>query len=188
MSYDLRILGTYELVDQGGSLVVRRPVRRLTAFLALRGLDELRSLVAAALWPDLPDHRALANLRSVLWRCHRELPGLIIADERAVTLAPDTTVDYLQRSDPDRWFEDLLPGWDEEWVELPRFLHRQARLQLIEQHARSAAGGGNGYQIEGARVLLRRLLAREPGRRSAQDLLDRLDRATVDIAPRRSGA
>jgi hypothetical protein len=44
------------------------PSRRLLAFLAVHGTEVTRSLVAGALWAELPESQARANLRRAFWQ------------------------------------------------------------------------------------------------------------------------
>lgn len=178
MSYELQLLGRFQLLGpEGAPVVVRRPVQRLLAYLTLRGRREQRPLAASALWPELSDKRALANLRSVLWRCNQELPGLLGADDVALWLDQAVRVDYLDGRDPDSWFHDLLPGWTEDWIGLPQFLHRQTRLQLIEERARWYLRHGD---LDDAEWLLARLMDQEPDRESARVLCE-LAAKSVDM-------
>ena len=41
--------------------------RRVMAHLGVRGPRQLRGLLCAELWPDMPDGHARANLRRALW-------------------------------------------------------------------------------------------------------------------------
>lgn len=127
-------------------LVVNGSGQRLVALLALRRRPMSRSVLAGTLWPDKTEERALANLRSALWR----LPnGLTEATASEVRLKPGTTcdVDHLVAQarrlregdgiaafdiDPALLMCDLLPDWYDEWVMLERERLRQIRLHALE--------------------------------------------------------
>jgi hypothetical protein len=68
----------------------------------------------------------------------------------------------------DLLLDDVLPDWDEEWLTLPRFLHRQLRLQALD---RAIANELATHNTDGALALARRLLGREPQRESTNRLL-----------------
>src|ERR1700675_2929802 len=68
---ELRLLDAFDVVCGGESVGLPLAAQRLTAFLALHERPVLRSYVAGALWPETPEERAHANLRSTLWRLHR---------------------------------------------------------------------------------------------------------------------
>jgi DNA-binding SARP family transcriptional activator len=100
--------------------------------------------------PTSPTGRALANLRSTLWRAEQELDGLIVADDRTLTLAARVVLDVdeferrcLGAVDPDEGLGDLaafahaamgdlLPGWYDDWVTFERERLRQVHLYRLE--------------------------------------------------------
>jgi DNA-binding SARP family transcriptional activator len=127
--------------------------RRVVAYLAVRGPRELRGLVCAELWPDVPDERARANLRRALW----QLPsGWVVADGPDLVL--DAAADIVEareaarraiRSDGLTWDEvellscDLLPGWFEEWVVAEQERFRLLRVQALEAACHTASSAGD---------------------------------------------
>ena len=132
---------------------VRHPVQRLLAFLVLRGRIHQRALVAGTLWPESSERRASANLRSALWHARSESPGIVAGDGSTVWLCEDVHADFdvvtetirtalagqpVSMSDLAELHDDLLPGWDDEWVLPLRFLHRQLRLLALERVGRDA--------------------------------------------------
>jgi DNA-binding SARP family transcriptional activator len=142
MTYDLRLVGGFRLSDSSGSpLFVRRPTSRLLSLLGLSGRRQMRSLVSAHLWPDLPDRRALANLRSVYWRTRKELPGILNGDADSVWIPDEVEIDYLNAitygpaRHLDAFMMDLLPDISEPWCVVPRLVFRQMRLQMLEDYA-----------------------------------------------------
>ncbi len=130
---ELSLLGGFRLVTPFGPAAVGTSGQRLLALLALEARPASRSVIAGRLWPDLPQKRALANLRSVVWRLPRPASGplLEVAGPAMLTLG-SVAVDHrrmvheirsilheasasTQLNMPDLTTE-LLPGWDYDWV------------------------------------------------------------------------
>ena len=149
---ELRLLGGFELRCDGTPMTLPMSARRLLTFLALRPRPTRRLHVAGMLWLDSPEQRAVANLRSAVWRLH--LPGrqLVEAGNGYIALHPSVDVDlrraqalghhYLDGAidhaggwlDPDWQLlgTELLPDWDDEWVLVEREQHRQLGLEALE--------------------------------------------------------
>lgn len=68
--FQLRLLDGFSLEQDGRALRMPNSVRRLVAFLGVRGRC-CRVEVAGTLWPDRPETKAQASLRTVLWRLQR---------------------------------------------------------------------------------------------------------------------
>lgn len=184
MRYSISVVGGWELRGPDGEhRHVRRPLARLLAFLALRGGAQQRSFVAGSLWPDGCERRACSNLRSTLWHARIEVEGVVGGDASTIWLLPDVDVDLdaamrairalLQGEPTDRdqlavLLDDVLPDWDEEWVQPLRFLHRQLRLQALERAVAQQVAAGCW---EEAVQLARQVAVREPQRVSTQVLL-----------------
>ena len=67
-SCQLCLIGGFELCCNGSAHDLPEAAKRLVAFLALHPKPQVRSYVSGSLWPDKPESRAAANLRSALWR------------------------------------------------------------------------------------------------------------------------
>lgn len=91
--YYVQTFGGFGVSRDGTPLSLQPDVERLIAFLCLHPGRMPRVFVAASLWEDCDEHRALANLRSALWRLRRSDPDLVDADNHAVSLASDTASD-----------------------------------------------------------------------------------------------
>jgi DNA-binding SARP family transcriptional activator len=150
MSPWLRVLGDFALHDRHDALATGSGGERLLAYLAVRGGPVPRAHAAGALWGLSTGQRASSNLRAVLCRLPR--PGgrpLVTTTGRHLRLADDVGVDLasvravIERvragevadvpvTAPTALADDLLPGWDEDWLVVEREHHRQRRLHALE--------------------------------------------------------
>jgi DNA-binding SARP family transcriptional activator len=181
--YDVELLGGFVLRRDGAPQDVPPAGRRCVALLAL-GHRRLRrrEALACALRPDAASPQALGSLRSVLWRLSRSQPGLLAVGADTVRLRPEVDVDVdllaaLLEDDPrvapvlalDALPDaDLLPDWDEEWLEPERERVRQRWLHALDVLARRLCREGrHGAAVETAL----RVLAADPLRESAHRLV-----------------
>jgi DNA-binding SARP family transcriptional activator len=148
--------------------------------------------VAFTLWLEKREERALANLRSMLWRLHDELDGIIATDSSEIALDPEITVDYLVarraaldvlegRSGtlPSIYIGELLPGWYEDWVVTERERLRVLHLHALERQAEACLEeGDSGAAINAAMAAT----AMDPLRESAQQLMIRASLAQGNTA------
>lgn len=177
----ISVLGTFAAHRDQRRLRLRPSPQRLLALLAVRG-DLPRAEAGGHLWPDVQDDRALANLRTVLWRARADAAGFVTEDGDVVRLK-DVDVDVtalrtwawraLRAEDqmappPQTDGRELLPGWSDEWCVQPR-----EELHLLYLHALEAAGHRmltNGRLGEAA-TLAAIALSIDPLRESANRLL-----------------
>jgi DNA-binding SARP family transcriptional activator len=145
------LLEGFEVTLDGHAVPFPLAVQRLIAFLAVQARPTLRLHVAGVLWPDTPEERASANLRSTLWRHHQAGCRLVKATGQHLALAPDVRVDLRELSvlahrllegsfDPDdleygRLCQsgELLADWYDDWVLVERERFRQLRLHALEK-------------------------------------------------------
>jgi DNA-binding SARP family transcriptional activator len=148
--YRLEILGRFRLLKRDTSQLVsiRPSCRRLLGLLAVSGAQH-RVEAAEALWPGLGERQAQSNLRTVLWRLRQQHSDLVGEDNGYVSLTDievDLTgvVDWCRASlgdslpgtlPPEAIARDVLPGWADSWLVLPR-----EELQVLKVHALEAAG------------------------------------------------
>ncbi|CAN5177877.1 hypothetical protein BH18ACT4_BH18ACT4_01390 [soil metagenome] len=145
----LNLLHGFELSVSGRCPVVPLGTQRLLAFVALQPRPVHRCYVAGTLWPDKPEERASANLRSALWRLNGPKTPLVDASSTHVALAPAVVVDLQESESVARQVVngdmvdvvvaraallrgDLLPDWYDDWLLLARERHRQLRLHALE--------------------------------------------------------
>ncbi|MFE2142174.1 BTAD domain-containing putative transcriptional regulator [Streptomyces sp. NPDC059456] len=147
----LEILRPFQVTCGGRHVAVPNAGQRLLAFLALHREGAHRRSAAEHLWPDCTPCRAAANLRTALCQGRRLGPvPAIDSVDHTLALAPAISVDFHgawdaayrlvsgdgKLPDGDRLVADLsqvlLPGWDDEWLLLPRERWDQLRLYALE--------------------------------------------------------
>ncbi len=181
----LTLLGGFALGV--GAEVVELPtgVQRLVAVLALRGRMS-RSRLAGTLWPETVEHRALARLRTGIWRVNQVAARLVVSTSGTVDLGAGVDVDVRRlvtgslatmRAGESATLEDahamlddegdLLPDWEDEWLLADRERLRQLRLHVLEAVAgRLASVGSFGLAMEAALTALRMDSLRESAHRA----------------------
>jgi DNA-binding SARP family transcriptional activator len=161
----VQLLGGFRILVDGSPVDLTPVAERLVAILGLQGRTS-RSRLAGMVWPDTPECRALASLRTGIWRVNQAADSLIVSNRSMLDLSPRADVDvraYVSgaaaqmRSDSAAldaaidYEGDLLPDWDEDWLLAERERLRQLRLHLLEQLAhRLAAAGRFGLALEAA--------------------------------------
>jgi DNA-binding SARP family transcriptional activator len=178
----LTMLGGFELRAAGRPVTLPPSVERVVAYVALHKGPPTRPSVAGSLWLDVPEERAMANLRSALWRLRR--PGVSVIQVRGdrLALAPEVAVDVrelsqaahlmidgslpedLDQLDRLATSSDLLGDWYEDWVLVEREHFRQLRLQALERLALVLASRG---EFGRASEMALAAVASEPLRESA---------------------
>lgn len=164
----LTMLGGFDLRSSGERVVLPPSAERVVAYLAIHRGSAARANVAGTLWIDSPENRAMANLRSALWRLRR--PGIDIVENvgEHLALRDDVEVDFRELAfAASRWLDgaspvdlgqlerlaqsrDLLGDWYDDWVLLEREHFRQLRLQALERLAVELAAAGQFGQAIGA--------------------------------------
>lgn len=146
----LELLDGFRLTVSDEVVDVADSTQRLVALLALQERPLCRSLVAGTLWPEKPETRASANLRSSLWRlngaCHA---SMVVCTGSSLMLSPQVSLDVadLERQGwalvngdtvavADQlchWFsKELLPGWYDDWVIIRRDRLGQLQIHFLE--------------------------------------------------------
>lgn len=184
----LSLLGGFSLRIANVPVSLPLHARRVIAYLSLDKLgahDCDRRVLAERLWADSTSDRCRGSLRTALWRIRSADSRLIKGDSDRVWIADDVEVDvHRLRRQAERTLseasgepehsqflvhaEELLPGWDEDWLLLAREQLRQMRLHASEVTARRLRE--RERYTEAINVLLA-VIAEEPLRESAQGLL-----------------
>ena len=153
------LLGAFRLSPEPVPADLPGTVQRLVALLALHGRPLHRLYVAGTLWPDAPEERAFASLRSALWRLRSSGCRIVRPTGTHLRIAGGVDIDALslialaRRLDAsehmggldsgkggldglvDRFDEDLLPDWYDDWVIVWRERWRHVRLHALESLA-----------------------------------------------------
>jgi DNA-binding SARP family transcriptional activator len=180
----ISLLDGFRLVRDGSDQELPVGGQRVLAHLSLFG-DPTRSHVSGTLWPDVPEDRAHANLRSTLWRLQRTCPGLVEGGSGRLSLSQDAAVDVVELITwarrvlapdsevteldglPTMLPGELLPGWYEDWVLIEREHIRQLRLHALEVLAdRLSCLGRYGSALEAAYAAVRAEPLRESAHRT----------------------
>lgn len=192
----ITLLGGFKLEADGEPMPVPAGAQRLISLLALRGGCG-RSRLAGSLWPESTEPRALANLRTAIWRANQVAPSLIRCGKDSVCLGPGAAVDVVDLVEsahsvmsagsdalPEAFFTqyvdgDLLPDWNDEWLTADRERMRQLRLHLLEILAcRLSERGQFGLALEAGMSALRA----DPLRESAHRAVIRIHLAEGNVA------
>jgi DNA-binding SARP family transcriptional activator len=149
----LTLLGGFDLRVGRRPVVLAPAAERVVAYVALHNGPASRTNVAGNLWAEMSDERALANLRSALWRMRR--PGVSVIESHGdrLSLSNQVSVDFIDLRSAARGLldgrvsgdnvqldrlvaaGDLLADWYDDWVFVEREHFRQLRLQALEQMA-----------------------------------------------------
>lgn len=148
------VLGGFRFSIGGDALLVLSGgSQRLLAFLALHERAVTRTALAGNMWPDVPESRANASLRSALSRMEGTSRDSIVVSFHDLQLAEDVDVDVREsRALAGRLLDvdaesrkedmgagaisalsaDVLPDWYEDWAVLETEDWRQLRLHALE--------------------------------------------------------
>ena len=145
----LRLFNGFALQQDERSVRLPLNGQRLVALVTLRS-TVTRAQACGTLWPEVPDHRAAARLRTELWRLRgtgrdviRGCMGqLFLDDDIGVDVVDWTTLALRIIDRPHsvantcfaslRPCGDLLPGWYDDWILLERERLRQLQLHVLE--------------------------------------------------------
>jgi len=162
--FALKLLGQFA-VQRGEEPVELPPAcQRLIALVALKRRPVHRLWVCAMLWPHAQTRRAIASLRSTMWRLRPVgADPLLEIDPQYIALSSDVSVDWyhavdqiqhlLENDEPvdPQFVSELLPllragelldGWTEPWAHAERQRYRATR-----KAARDALGGNPEKQV-----------------------------------------
>jgi DNA-binding SARP family transcriptional activator len=166
----LRLLDAFGLTVNGAEVQVPSSSQLVISLLASRDRPIHRSVVAGTIWPGASERRALASLRSALYRMRSRativdvtgqvlaLSGSIEVDLReAQAIARDVLHDPVNpdRVEPvvDLLSRELLPDWDAIWLEPVRQRYRVVRVRALEAMSRRLRQAGHHAEaVDAARA------------------------------------
>jgi DNA-binding SARP family transcriptional activator len=183
----LHLLGDLRVVFNGIPHLVPKGSMRLLVFSALHRGHLERKWAAGVLWPNGSDERAIGNLRSSLWRLRCAGIDVLETDKWSIGMTPTVSIDidvmdeWAGRLSGERPLPndlaihpdcqaalDLLPGWCEDWVIMPRERLRHRVLHALEAVSRRlSAARRHTEAVEAAMLAVRA----EPFRDTAQRVL-----------------
>lgn len=196
MTVRLSLLDAFELTSDGESITLQQSAQRLLAFLALHRRPLQRGYIAGALWPDTPEERALASLRSALWRLRRAGPlvqdgggrlaldASVQVDVRELIELAHAVLDDARKplataaSDLLALSGDLLPDSYDDWVTVEREHVRQLRLHALEVLCDALVEAGRYAAASEAALAV---VAADPLRESAHRALIRVHLAEGNL-------
>jgi DNA-binding SARP family transcriptional activator len=191
-AFELHLLGGFALLRYASPVLVPMSLQRLIAFLALRGPAPRRT-AAGVLWPSTSDHKAMASMRTAVWRLGRAAHGLLAQSSDSLALHPRVAVDVASIDvgadtgppvgPSGGAAPELLPGWYDDWVIMDRERLRHRYLRRMEEAATAAIDEG---RLNAALDLALAAAAADPLRESAHRLVIRalLADGNVDAARR----
>ncbi len=196
----LNLLDGFEMRVEGQPVTLRATEQRLLALIALRGRTTSRAHIAGTLWIDMTEERAMANLRSTLWRLRRCRLSVTETLGQSLQLATHVSVDLKDCLDDAgllldgtgavghecvdrlRSAGEVLPAWSDDWVVVERERFRQLRLHALEQACeRYARDGLFGRAVDAGLAAV----ASDPLRESAHRCLIKAHLAEGNVAEAR---
>jgi len=162
--FSLKLLGQFAVLRGDQPVDLPPACQRLIALVALKRRPVHRLWVCAMLWPHAQTRRAIASLRSTMWRLRPAgADPLLEVDPQYLPLAPGVSVDFydavdqigqlLDHDEPvDPQFVsgllqllragELLDGWSEPWATAER-----QRYRAMRKEARDTLGRGSEKQV-----------------------------------------
>jgi DNA-binding SARP family transcriptional activator len=147
----LNLLGGFTAARGDQPLALPPSCQRLVALIAVKQRPLHRQWICSVLWPGNPPHKAVASLRTALWRLRpMGADRLLVAGPQYLQLAGEVSVDWHTATrladrldegpaDPQLAAElvgllragDLLEGWPDSWCVRERHRFRLQRLATL---------------------------------------------------------
>ena len=145
----LFLFDAFLLCRDGHAVLVQPAAQRLIALVALRTVIG-RAEAGGILWPDVPDGKATARMRTTVWRLHKSGLDVLSTANGQLAVCDHVEVDYsdwmrltariLDRPESVtehdarclRPHGELLPGWYDDWTLLERERVRHLQLHVLE--------------------------------------------------------
>lgn len=162
--FSLKLLGQFAVYRGDQPVDLPPACQRLIALVALKRRPVHRLWVCAMLWPHAQTRRAIASLRSTMWRLRPAgADPLLEVDPQYLALASGVSVDWFDATDQIEQLLDhdgsvdpqfvsgllpllrageLLDGWSEPWATAER-----QRYRAMRKEARDTLGRGSEKQV-----------------------------------------
>lgn len=193
----LSLTNEFDLVMFGRRIGLPHTAERVVAYLGLAAQPVHRAKLAGALWPNSSELLAARSLRTALWRLHRTGAPIVRVHDGRISLDPAIRVDAIELFEMARQLlqapqddilarlavlvdnAELLPDWDDDWVDTDRERFRALRLEALERGAERLIDRREyGLAMEAA---LAAALS-DPLRESARRLVVRIDICEGNLA------
>lgn len=186
---DVTLLGGFHLSRDGRRTRLAPGGQRVVALLALHGTPVQRSLIAATLWPDVPERKAFANLRATLSRLEGTARLALDVTLTELALADGVAVDlHIAQAAAQRILEpggaaaeaargaspvaalsaELLPGWYDDWALFAIEDWHRLRVHALEVLAPELCRAG---RLAAGAAAARAAVRADPLRESARAVL-----------------
>ena len=144
---EINLMDGFELLLDGEAISCPLTAQRLLAFLGVHDRPLQRLFVAGQLWMDSREDRALASLRSALYRAGQLASRVVRVLDSRLALDAAVRVDVREVSADARRLiageeephdthslggGELLPDWYDDWLIIERERFRQLRLHGLE--------------------------------------------------------
>lgn len=187
--FQLSLVEEFALHSGGRRISVPHAAERVLTYLALLNRPVARGRLAGALWPECADRCAAQRLRTALWRLRRVQDAVVEINGDRLRLHPNVSVDlpYLTELAHKLVHQpgaedlvrvplllnrgELLPDWDEEWLDVDRERYRLARIAALEAAAEALL---ERRQVGAALMAASAVAAAEPLRESSRRILMRI--------------
>jgi DNA-binding SARP family transcriptional activator len=147
-TWSLRLLGGLTLSCDGRPVQLPVGTQRLIALAVVLDRPIGREEAAALLWPETGRQRAAGNLRSAWWRAQQVLGPGLLSDACVLRHGPQLQIDLAAATAVAESLLDgpadgqlllhcgeLLPGWYDDWVLMPRERFAQLRVAALINYA-----------------------------------------------------
>ncbi len=191
------LIGGFTFRRLGAAVDLPLGAQRLVAFLAFKPKALLRIHVASVLWANTSKPKAVASLRTTLWRLRQADLDVVESSGPKLALAPGVRVDVQDaavlahrvlarpREAVDHGLEleglvgEVLPDWYDDWLLIERERFRQLRLHALEALCDELAAQGRFARAVEAGLAAVEL---DPLRESAHRALIRVHMAEGNVS------
>ena len=148
--FTLNLLGGFAVYRDLEPMLLPPSCRRVVTLTALKRRKLHRSWICETLWPGIAPDKAVASLRSALWRLRPVgAEPLLVLERQHIMLAPEVLVDWYEAENRSARLPavgdradraalrrllrngELLDGWTDRWCAQERERYRVRRLAAL---------------------------------------------------------